>query len=183
MAMQALWLILVLALAVPAVVLILVYTVRTGISPMPALGRARREVLAAVPADLEGTVYELGSGWGTLAVPLARRHPACRVVGFELSPLPWLVSRALAAVAGTRNLELRRADFMKAQVGNATAVVCYLWPGAMERLRPKLEAELGPGTLVVSSTFAVPGWTPERSVDAGGIPPARVHVYRRPPAL
>ena len=47
-------------------------------------------MLAALPVKLEGTVYDLGSGWGGMAFALARRYPGCRVTGFEVPPLPWV---------------------------------------------------------------------------------------------
>ena len=74
---------------IPAVFLILlvvIYTFRTGISPAPTTGKVNRELWKLLPEKVDGTVYELGSGWGTLAVPLARRYP--HVVAYELSPLP-----------------------------------------------------------------------------------------------
>jgi precorrin-6B methylase 2 len=161
--------------------LTLVYTVKTGISPVPTSPRVKAVFLAALPRDLEGTIFEMGSGWGTLAFPLARRYRRCRVEAYELSPVPWLVSRVRHLASSLPNLTIRRANFHRASLADASAVVCYLYPGGMEKLRPKLEAELQPGTLVVSNTFAVPGWEPavvHRAPDLYGSP---VYVYRMPP--
>ena len=88
----------VLALTATAAVLIVVYSLRVGITPMPSSGAARRRIVELVPADLEGTILELGSGWGGLAVALARRFPAAQVVAYELSPVPWIVARIRAAI-------------------------------------------------------------------------------------
>jgi predicted O-methyltransferase YrrM len=163
------------------------WTWRTGISPMPTLPAARRTLLAALPppAAIAGTVYELGAGWGTLALPLARRYPAARVVALELSPLPWAVCRLRARLAGVRNLVVRRADFLRVlprgvTLGDAALLVCYLDPGNMARLRPKLEAELTDGAVVVSSTFAVPGWQPAAMHTAPHLHRTPVYVYRWP---
>lgn len=170
----------ILGIEVIAAGLIMAYTMRLGTSPMPTLAAARREILAQVPPEASGTIAELGCGWGSLAVPLARRHPQCRVVGFELSPVPWAVSAARRRLAGLPNLEIRRADFFDASLEGASIVICYLFPGAMERLRAKFERELPPGALVISNTFAVPGWAPERTQHVGGLCPGPVYVYRRP---
>ena len=86
----------VLAIELIVVALIFVYTQRVGISPMPTLGRARRAMLEQIPAEATGAIYELGCGWGTLAIPLARRHPKARVIAYEVSPVPWLVARLRA---------------------------------------------------------------------------------------
>ncbi len=50
--------------------------------------RVKAAMMELVPDDFEGTIVELGSGWGTLAVAFARRYPGCQVLAYELSPLP-----------------------------------------------------------------------------------------------
>ena len=159
---------------------IFVYALRTGITPMPTSRRVKAAMLELVPDDFEGTIVELGSGWGTLAVAFARRYPGCGVLAYELSPLPWLFSRLWCAVAALPNLRVHRADFHGARLHGAGLVVCYLFPGAMERLRPKLEAELTPGALVLSNTFAMPGWRPLAVGEAEDVHHSKVYLYRMP---
>lgn len=172
------WMLALVACGVLAMLSIGAYTLRTGISPMPTTPRVRRVLLNALPARLEGAVYELGAGWGTLAFPLARRYPGCPVLAYELSPLPWLWCRLRQALARAPNLALRRKDFHRAHLGDAALVVCYLYPEGMERLRPKLEAELPIGALVVSNTFAVPGWSPVAVHRVGDLWASRIYVYQ-----
>jgi hypothetical protein len=176
-----------------AAVSILAGTLRTGISPMPTLPAVRRTLLAALPPPdaLRGSVLELGAGWGTLALPLARRYPACAVRAWELSPLPWAVCALRARLAGLRNLAVIRADFLRAEqgarlrgeLGRAALVVCYLDSGNMARLRPLLDAGLRPGARVVSSTFAVPGWRAAAVHTAPDLQRSPVYVYEWPAAL
>ncbi len=136
-------------------------TLRAGISPMPSSAQARAAALRFLPARVD-TVLELGSGTGGLALALARSRPASQVIGFELSPLPWLVSWLRARRAGLGNLSLRRGDFWRdAPLETADVVVCYLYPGGMTRLSPVLRARLHPGAVVISLTFRLPGWTPD----------------------
>lgn len=175
---------LVLVLAVFA--LLLGYTIRTGISPVPTTPRVAAEIFALCPPGsllppAAGGVYELGSGWGNLAMTLAKRFPERAVVGYELSPLPWLVSRLALRLWPRPNLALRRADFMAADLSDATLVVCYLYPGAMRRLREKLERELPAGALVVSNAFPVPGWRPTSVRQAADQYETPVYLYRMPP--
>lgn len=171
------------ALLAVALLSMVVYTFLTGISPVPTNRRVRTTLLAALPDRLEGRIFELGSGWGTLAFPLARRYPDCPVEAYELSPAPWAFSRLRALLTPAPNLTIRRSDFHRASLTRAALVVCYLYPGGMSRLRPKLEAELPAGALVVSNFFAVPGWKPlavHRADDLEGSP---VYVYRVPVPL
>jgi hypothetical protein len=59
-------------------------------------------------------------------------------------------------------------------------VVCYLFRGGMQQLAPKLSAELKPGALVLSNTFALPGWTPEATVVVDDLWKSPVYRYRAP---
>ena len=170
----------VLAAALAVVLALVVYALITGVAPAPTSPRVASVMLSLIPPAIEGVVYELGSGWGSLAVPLARRLPRCTVRALEISPLPWLFSRLRHAVAPLPNLSIRRADFRDVALGDAALVVCYLFPGAMANLESKLEAELKPGTYVLSNTFALPGWRPVAVRRADDLHATTVYLYRMP---
>lgn len=166
-----------------AFALLLVFTVRTGISPVPTTPRVASAMFDLIPAGSRGVIYELGSGWGSLARGLAKRFPAASVVAYELSPLPWLFSRLWQRLAPRANLTIHLADFQNIGLDDAAVVCCYLYPGAMRRLAEKFERELADGALVVSNSFLVPGWVPaavRRAEDQYGSP---VYLYRMPPDL
>jgi len=167
----------VVALAVLAFVSLVVTTLRTGISPWPSGPRAVASIIELLPEQLGGPVFELGSGFGTLAIAIARARPDVQVVGYELSPVPWLVSRALRLAYGVRNLELRRADFARAELSGAGAVVCYLHPGGMERLAALLH-DLPEEAVVISHAFALPDAEPEQQRSVGDLWQSRVYRYR-----
>ena len=115
----------------------------------------------SIPTDQGGTIYELDAGWGAVAFPLARRCPDATVVAYELSPVPWLYMKLYRMLFGPQNLEVRRRNFFRENLAKASLVVCYLYPGAMEKLSRKLVLELEPGARVISNTFAIPSWTPQ----------------------
>jgi len=163
-------------LALAAMLSILVGVLRTGISPMPSSQGAIKQLLAFVPEG-DGPIFELGSGWGRLALLLARAHPKREVVCYELSTIPWLFSVLRARLSGAPNLAMRRGDFFQADLSGAQVVVCYLYPGGMTRLQPKLESELGAGAVVLSNTFAVPGWEPEQVVKLDDLYRTPVYCY------
>jgi SAM-dependent methyltransferase len=170
----------VLALLLGGMLSIVFFTLRTGISPMPTSGRVRQQLLALLPGGLEGTVLELGSGWGTLAFALADACPRAQVVAFELSPLPYAFSRVRQWVRPRGNLRLVRRDFFHASFAEASLVVCYLFPEAMRRLAPKLAQELPRGAFILSHTFALRGWTPRRTTVAGDLYRTPVYLYAAP---
>ena len=58
-------------------------------------------------------------------------------------------------------------------------IVCYLFPKGMEKLSKKLEKELKPGTLVISHTFALPGWKPFKTLDVDDLYYTKIYFYQK----
>ena len=175
--------IIVLAAVGLAILSVVLPTLWTRASPLPTSGAVRATLLAMLPLTVDGPVYDLGSGWGGLARALARRYPRTPVIGFEVSPLPWAWSRLRQALGGlsdgkTGNLTFRFGDFHNADLTGAALVVCYLPGPAMEKLKPKLEAELKPGAMVASNTFALRGWDPVEVRTAPDAHASQVYLYR-----
>ena len=164
------------ATALIVMVSILVGVVRTGISPMPSSRRAVQHVLQFVVPPRDGPIYELGAAWGSLAIPLARAFPDRPIIAYELSTIPWLFLLLRVRLAGLSNIEVVRRDFFRDDLAKAAVVVCYLYPGSMVRLSTKLQSELVPGTVVVSNTFALPGWLPDQQAQLKDI--YRTKIYR-----
>ena len=81
-------------------------------------------------------------------------------MAYEISPVPWFFMKIRAFILGPRNLKVVRRNFLKEDLSKASLVVCYLYPGAMEKLSSKLIMELKPGAQVISNTFEIPTWTP-----------------------
>lgn len=163
-----------------AVILSVVYwTLRNGISPMPTSGHARRGVLLLAKECKNEKIYELGSGWGTLLLPLAKEHPGSIIIGYETSPIPYFISWVRIKAAGLTNVRIIRKNFFEGDLSDAALVVCYLYPGAMERLKIKFEKELKKGASVISNTFAVPGWIPSETFKVQDFYHTIVYLYRR----
>ena len=122
----------------------------------------------------------LGAGWGTLAFPLATLFPDNRVLAYELSPVPWLFMKLRHLVFHSKNLEIMRRDFHKASLKGVGMVVAYLHSEGLAKVREKMERELVPGTLVVSNTFEIPGWTYEEIYHLDDSFCPQVYLYRVP---
>lgn len=170
--------IIVLGIVLVAILLIFIPTLVTKASPLPTSRAVRETMLAMLPDFIEGPIYELGSGWGGLARALARRYPETPVLAFEVSPLPWAFARVLHAFGGPGNVTFSLGDFLKADLSDAALVACYLPGPAMEKLKPKLAAELPPGALVLSNTFAIRDWQPVDEKTAPDQHLSRVYLYR-----
>ncbi len=144
---------------------------------MPSNRKVKRALLAHLPADQEGKIYELGSGWGGVAFLLAQRYPNCQIIAFEGSFVPYFCAKLLHQFYHYPNLTFLRKNFFDHSFEEASGIFCYLYPGAMERLKVKFEEELHPRTWVVSNTFAVPGWSPERAVSLKDFYRSKLYLY------
>jgi trans-aconitate methyltransferase len=165
-------------LPVGALLSVLIWSLKNGIVPMPTTRAQRERMMEHLPEDPGEFVFDLGSGFGTLAIALAKRYPKSVVVGVESSPIPFWVSTILKMILRLKNLNLRREDIMKTSIVNASAVVVYLHRAGMRNLKTKLQNELKPGVWIVSNTFAFPDWQPEKVVPVGDLNKTKVYVYK-----
>jgi len=145
---------------------------------MPTSSKVKKVIENALPEKIEGKVYELGCGWGGLAFQLATHYPDQEILAYEVSPIPWLYTDIMRRIYRLPNMTLYWKDFFNESLSDAGLVVCYLYPAAMERLKKKFEAELSPGTVIISNTFAIPGWEPEQVVKVNDFYRTKVYVYR-----
>jgi ribosomal protein L11 methylase PrmA len=110
------------------------------------------------PAD---TVYDLGSGDGRLVIAAVRDFGARAAIGVEIDPALVARSREYARRAGVADrVTFLQQDFFRADVAPASVVTLYLTREMNIRLAPKLQAELRPGTRVVSFDFDMGDWEP-----------------------
>ncbi len=157
---------------------ILWYSWRYGITPTPTSSKVRRAVLKALPFSVEGKIVELGSGWGHLTLALAKRYSKHPIDAYEISLIPFLISWLLIRWKKLRWVHLFRKDFFQVSLSDSGLIVCYLYPGAMQRLKEKFTEELKPGTLILTHTFAIPGWTPIQKVYVDDLYHTPVFIYR-----
>ena len=118
------------------------------------------EMLRLGSVTRDDVVYDLGSGDGRIVIAAARDRGA-RGVGFEIDPALVAEANATARRLGlTDRVSFREDDLFKADLREATVVTLYLSPDLNRRLRPKLLAELRPGSRIVSHAFDMGDWPP-----------------------
>ena len=152
-------------------------TLRLGISPMPSSASARRAMLELVEGEHPTLIYELGSGWGGLAIDLARRYPEIQVVGYEQSFFPWLYATLIKRLARLENLQYRRSNLFEADLIEASHLFCYLYPQGMERLAGILSQHRAQETKLISNTFRLPGFDPLQTIELSDVYGTRVYAY------
>jgi SAM-dependent methyltransferase len=114
-------------------------------------------------------VYDLGCGDGRIVIAAAKLYGA-RGVGIDIDPQRIREANENAKNAGVEKLvRFEENDLFKANIREATVVTLFLLSSVNARLRPKLLAELHSGTRVVSNTFDMGDWKPEKefAVDSG----------------
>ena len=126
--------------------------------------RAMLRVARVGPGDI---VYDLGSGDGRIPIAAARDFGA-RGVGIDIDPARIAEANANAREAGVADrVVFREEDLFEADFRDATVVTLFLQRDLNLRLRPRLLAELAPGTRIVSYWHDMGDWKPERRINAG----------------
>lgn len=122
------------------------------------------EMLRLAGLDEDDVLYDLGSGDGRIVITAAKRYGA-HGVGIELDPRRVAESETNARRAGVDGrVRFVQGDLFEADLSQASAVTLYLLGSVNERLRPKLLGELRPGTPVISHTFSMGEWEPDKTV-------------------
>lgn len=153
-------------------------TIRVGISPMPSSKKARNAIAKLTNNTGTGPIFDLGSGWGGLAMQLAKQYPQRQVVGYEASWLPWLVSMLFKNLAGLNNLTFKRQNFLKAELASADLLVCYLHPQGMQDIADQLNNDNTFSGFLISHNFALPSTPPEHTLTVADFYRSPVYRYR-----
>ncbi|MGK6319887.1 SAM-dependent methyltransferase [Sphingomonas sp. DT-204] len=113
-------------------------------------------------------LYDLGSGDGRIPIAAARKFNV-KAVGIDIDPQRIAEANANAKAAGvTDEVSFRQADLFTTDFSEATVVTLYLLDSLNEKLRPRLLAELKPGTRIVSHAFRMGDWEPEKTQEVDG---------------
>jgi len=123
-------------------------------------------------------VYDLGCGDGRMVITAAKQY-GVRGVGIDINPERIKESQDNAREAGvTDRVSFRNEDLFEANIKEATVVSLYLLQSLNVKLRPKLWKELRPGTRIVSHSFDMEDWKPEKEMEVDG---RRIYFWTIPP--
>lgn len=153
-------------------------TIKLGISPMPSSNKAYSAMMKLVDETGSGPIIDLGSGWGNFVIRIAKKNPQREIIGYELSLLPWLISRLLKKVLSIKNLTLHRQNFYNVNLPDASVLVCYLYPDAMDRIKDKLLLDQPAVDFLISNNFALPSWQPYKVVKLDDFYKSPIYLYK-----
>ena len=143
-------------------------------TPQPVV-EAMLEMAKVKKGDI---LYDLGSGDGRIPITAAKLY-GVRATGIDIDPQRIAEARANAVKEGvTKLVTFREADLFQSDFRDASVVTLYLLPSLNEKLRPKLLAELKPGTRIVSHAFSMGDWAPEQTREIDG---STIYAWTIPP--
>lgn len=131
---------------------------------VPTPSKVVEEMLNVAGVTGNDLLYDLGSGDGRIVITAAQKF-GTQGVGIDINPK--LIQEAFnnAQKAGvTDRVQFLQQDLFKADLSKATVVTLYLLRSVNLKLRPKLLKELKPGTRIVSHSFDMGDWKPDRVV-------------------
>ena len=146
-------------------------TFRTQVPYYPSGRRVWDEVARLLPAERALRVIDIGSGLGGLVLALARQRPESQIDGIELAPLPWLISRVRAKLAGS-SARFLRGDYEHLDFAQYDALFAYLSPAAMSALYRKAAREMRPGAILMSYEFLITEKAPDLDIVPTGRGPS-----------
>lgn len=126
------------------------------------------EMLRIANVNENDVIYDLGSGDGRIVLTAARKYGA-RGVGVDIDPELVQKANENARAAGLDDrVKFIQQDLFETDISDASVVTLYLLSDVNLKLRPKLLAELKPGTRIVSHAFDMGNWEPEQVVQVEG---------------
>ena len=135
---------------------------------VPTSEQAVQAMLKLADVKKSDIVYDLGCGDGRIVIAAAKTYGA-RGVGIDLNPQRIKEANDNAKKAGVESLvRFEENDLFKSDFHQATVVTLFLLPDVNLRLRPKLLKDLKPGTRIVSNTFDMEDWKPDKEMNVDG---------------
>lgn len=163
-----------------ALFLIAFYAAITGMAPMPSSHRSRDIIVTMIKEinPQKGRIYELGAGYGTLAIAIARLFPQMEIVAVELSPVIYACLCIRKRINRLENLTLIRQNIFNVSLYDASIVICYLFPKAMRRLDAGQFQNLPKGTAIISNSFSIPTRKAEQVIESNDLFKSDIMLYK-----
>jgi hypothetical protein len=158
---------------VPVFWLLLIACASLALGPQSAAGQAADVPYVPTPMNVveamldlakvgpNDFVIDLGSGDGRILIAAAKKYGA-RGLGVELDGALVNDARREAKRQGVENrVSFAAENLFTTDIGQATVVTAYLFPRVNMELRPRIFAQLKPGSRLVSHEFDFGNWKPD----------------------
>ncbi len=119
-------------------------------------------------ATKDDIVYDLGCGDGRIVVTAAKKYGA-RGAGVDINPERIKEANENARSAGVQDrVKFINKNLFEMDLSEPTLVTLYLLPEVNLRLRPRLLKQLRVGARIVSHSFDMDEWGPDKKVEING---------------
>ena len=133
-------------------------------APFISLPKAKRDMLIdSFNFGPNSVFFDLGCGNGQILIKAVEKNPTLKAVGVELDLIPYFLAKF--NTRNYKNIEIRRGNFLKTDLSEATHIFIYLFPKITDTLLGKMQKECRPGTNVISCDFPFTKIEPIKVID------------------
>ena len=137
--------------------------------PVPSNKKIKKAMIESVAQTIKKkkhqVIMDLGSGWGSLLLPLAQQFPNHTFIGIEYGCIPYWVSKFRARKM--KNIRFYHQNFFNTDISKADIIFLFLLSHLMKKVSIKCQAEAKKGTLLYVNRFLIPNITPEKEFFLG----------------
>lgn len=138
--------------------------------PVPTVGGVKKGMLSGTEEYIKdmphATIVDLGSGWGSLLLPLALKYPQHSFIGYERVWLPYIISRW--RTRKLPNVRIYRQDFFTADFTGVDAILCFQLASIMQKLLPYLREHISKTVRIYVNRYPFKDLTPLEKVSVEG---------------
>jgi len=122
------------------------------------------EMLKLAEVKAGDIVYDLGCGDGRIIITAAKKYGA-KGIGVDLNPLRIEEANENARKAKVEDkVTFVEGDLFNFDFSKADVLTLYLLPEVNLKIKPKILAEMKPGSRVVSHAFSMGDWEPDNQI-------------------
>ena len=145
-----------------------------------SLGAVKKTVLEEAERFLDNNknvkVTDLGCGSGSLLIPLAKKYPSVKFVGYEYDWFAFSIAKLKTFYIP--NLVVYKRNFLKEDLSEYDLVLGYWISGLVDKLGNKLNKELKKDAVIISEIFEVPVLKPIKVIESSlFLKKLNVYVY------
>lgn len=122
---------------------------------IPVTGKMKKKLFALLDKELSQTTHktmmDLGCGFATALVPLAKKYPQHTFIGVERDLSAYLIAKLRSC--RLKNVRIIKANLFDYDISQADIVYLFLMDALMPAVTKKCEKELKSGSVVYSGRF------------------------------
>lgn len=105
------------------------------------------------------TFLEIGCGNARVCSYIARKNPNAKVIGIELSPVFYLMSKIRVALCGPRNLNIIFGNALKHDISHIDILYTYALPKSLNtKVKEQLIPKMKKNARLISYAFTMEEW-------------------------